>query len=73
MATRRSVQRLGAAALAATLALAASAAEAVTLEKTLQATYPLPEGRQLHLWTGTALADAAIEAGLFGWLMERSR
>lgn len=33
----------------------------------------LPEGRGLHLWSGGALADAAIDAGLFSWLMQRTR
>ncbi|SHG22154.1 hypothetical protein SAMN02745157_3710 [Kaistia soli DSM 19436] len=28
---------------------------------------------RLHLWTGEALAAIAIEVGLFGWLMDRTR
>jgi hypothetical protein len=27
----------------------------------------------LHLWTGDRLSDAAIDAGLFDWLIDRSQ
>lgn len=30
-----------------------------------------PSDTKAHLWTGSALADAALGAGLFDWLMER--
>ncbi len=34
----------------------------------------LPEGlTRHHLWSGTALADAAISAGLFNWLIDCTR
>lgn len=33
----------------------------------------LPEEGNLHLWAGEHLARAAIEAGLFDWLVERTR
>lgn len=33
----------------------------------------LPVGRGMHLWTGAALAVVAIRAGLFDWLVERTR
>ncbi len=33
----------------------------------------VPEERGLHLWAGAALARNAIAAGLFDWLIERTR
>ena len=30
------------------------------------------DGEKLHIWAGDRLADAAVRAGLFDWLMERS-
>jgi hypothetical protein len=33
----------------------------------------LPADRHLHLWAGTGLADRVIAAGLFDWLIERTR
>jgi hypothetical protein len=33
----------------------------------------LPEEPRLHLFSGQALADAAVKNGLFDWLVERSR
>jgi hypothetical protein len=33
----------------------------------------LPEEPGLHLWTGERLSDAAIQAGLFDWLMDRTQ
>ncbi len=30
------------------------------------------DGEKLHMWAGDRLADAAVRAGLFDWLMERS-
>lgn len=33
----------------------------------------LPSGEHLHLWAGDTLADAALNAGLFDWLMARTR
>jgi hypothetical protein len=36
-------------------------------------TLTLPAGRHLHLWAGTGLADRVIAAGLFDWLIERTR
>jgi hypothetical protein len=31
-----------------------------------------PAGPRLHLWTGDRLSDAAIDAGLFSWLIDRT-
>jgi hypothetical protein len=31
------------------------------------------DGPDIHLWLGATLAEAAISAGLFDWLIERSR
>ncbi|MDB5715881.1 MAG: hypothetical protein JWO15_3278, partial [Sphingomonadales bacterium] len=39
----------------------------------LKGTLTLPPGRHLHLWAGTGLADRVIAAGLFDWLIERTR
>ena len=33
----------------------------------------LPDEPRLHLFEGRALADAAVNNGLFDWLVERSR
>jgi hypothetical protein len=33
----------------------------------------LPAQPELHLWTGERLSDAAINAGLFDWLIDRTR
>jgi hypothetical protein len=33
----------------------------------------LPTEPGLHLWIGDRLSDAAIDAGLFGWLIDRTR
>ena len=33
----------------------------------------IPAEQGLHLWSGDALADATIDAGLFDWLIERTR
>ena len=33
----------------------------------------LPAQPGLHLWTGERLSDAAINAGLFDWLIDRTR
>jgi len=33
----------------------------------------LPAQPGLHLWTGERLSEAAINAGLFDWLMDRTR
>ena len=33
----------------------------------------IPTAPGLHLWAGVALADAAISAGLFDWLIDRTR
>jgi hypothetical protein len=33
----------------------------------------LPDERHLHLWYGEALSGTAIDAGLFDWLMDRTR
>jgi len=29
------------------------------------------DGEGLHIWAGDRLADAAVKAGLFDWLVER--
>ena len=26
---------------------------------------------EVHVWTGLALSERAVDAGLFGWLMDR--
>jgi hypothetical protein len=36
-------------------------------------TLSLPSEPRLHLWTADHLSDAAIEAGLFDWLTNRTR
>ena len=33
----------------------------------------IPAEKHLHLWAGDRLADAAIDAGLFTWLIDRTR
>jgi hypothetical protein len=33
----------------------------------------LPSEARLHLWTAERVADAAIDIGLFNWLMERTK
>jgi hypothetical protein len=33
----------------------------------------LPDEPRLHLWAGETLADQAIDAGLFDWLIDRTR
>jgi hypothetical protein len=32
----------------------------------------LPAGPHLHLWTAAWVADAALDAGLFNWLIDRT-
>ena len=33
----------------------------------------LPARPGLHLWTAERLSDAAVDVGLFGWLIDRTR
>ena len=33
----------------------------------------LPQEPGLHLWTGEQVASAALDAGLFNWLMARTQ
>jgi len=40
---------------------------------TSKGTLALPDERPLQLWTGTTLARHALAAGLFDWLIERTR
>jgi hypothetical protein len=36
-------------------------------------TLSLPDQPLLHLWMGERLSDSAIDAGLFDWLISRSK
>ena len=39
---------------------------------TPKGTLTVSDSAPIHLWTGNRLADAAIKAGLFDWLIEQS-